>query len=100
MIPWNQALFACPIRSYAPLFSFCGAFFSLLVSVSWCHVEHCLFVPRKTLKILILFMFQLKRHLSLTQMSLHLHLFISYSLQVVASQFTNLFDNSTAARIG
>lgn len=39
-------------------------------------------------------MFQLKRHLSLTQMSLHLHLFISYSLNDVASQFMNLFDNS------
>jgi len=74
-----------------------SSYWCLLVGV---HVEHCLFVPRKTLKILILFMFQLKRHLSLTQMSLHLHLFISYSLQVVASQFTNLFDSSAAARIG
>jgi hypothetical protein len=65
-------------------------YWCLLVGV---HVEHCLFVPRNPLKILILLMFQLKRHLSLTQVSLHLHLFISYRLQVVASQVPNLFDS-------
>ena len=28
-------VYVCPITSYAPLCTFCGAFFSLLVSVSW-----------------------------------------------------------------
>jgi hypothetical protein len=92
---------SAPIRSCAPLcaFFFCGAFFPpywcLLVGV---HVEHCLlFAPRGNSDSAHV---SAERASSLTQVSLHLHLFISSSLQVVASRVPNLFDSNPAARIG
>jgi hypothetical protein len=57
-------------------------------------VEQRLFVPINTPKVVILLLFQLKWHLSLTQMTLHLHLFIPGSLQAVASRAGNLFDSA------
>jgi hypothetical protein len=61
------------------------------------HVEQRLFVPINTPKVPILLLFQLKWHLSLTQMTLHLHLFIPGSLQAVASRVGNLFDSAEGA---
>ena len=65
MIPQNQALFA--LYMSAPLqVMLHSAPFVVPFSPYWCllvgvHVEHCLFVPRNPLKILILLMFQLKK---------------------------------------
>lgn len=74
-------------KLYAPLFSFCGApfFFSpywCLLLVGGVHVEagHCPFVPRSTLKILILLRVSAEdASFTNPKMSLHPHLFISYS---------------------